>query len=171
VSSRGEQDAVRAAGAAGATRSLVLYFTMAMAGAIAAARWRSPPPLAGSYGVDVDSTRLARAHGVSLASTLALQFWDFFIPSRGAARPIRPAPAADFVLATFLFSDSAAPATHGRRAIAPRARRSMATAPGSNEAPLLTLPPTLALRFWIFFIPSRGAARHPHQPPELDFSF
>jgi hypothetical protein len=32
VSSRGEQEAVRAAGAAGATRSLVLYFTMAMAG-------------------------------------------------------------------------------------------------------------------------------------------
>jgi len=62
VSSRGEQDAVRAAGAAGATRSLVLYFTMAMAGAIAAAGWRSPPPLAGSYGVDVDSTRLDTAN-------------------------------------------------------------------------------------------------------------
>ena len=59
VSSRGEQDAVRAAGAAGATRSLDLFFTMAMAmaGAIAAAWWRSRPPLAGSYGVDVDSTR------------------------------------------------------------------------------------------------------------------
>jgi hypothetical protein len=39
VSSRGEQEAVRAAGAAGATRSLVLFFmmAMAMAGAIAAA--------------------------------------------------------------------------------------------------------------------------------------
>ena len=75
VSSRGEQEAVRAAGAAGATRSLVLFFmmAMAMAGAIAAARWRSPPPLAGSYGVDGDSTRLARAHGVSLAGRLALK--------------------------------------------------------------------------------------------------
>ena len=72
VSSRGEQDAVRAAGAAGATRSLVLYFTMAMAGAIAAAGWRSPPPLAGSYGVDVDSTRLARVHGVSPFTSLAV---------------------------------------------------------------------------------------------------
>ena len=40
VSSRGEQEAVRAAGAAGAARSLVLFFTMAMAmaGAIGAAR-------------------------------------------------------------------------------------------------------------------------------------
>ena len=73
VSSRGEQDAVRAAGAAGATRSLDLFFTMAMAmaGAIAAAWWRSRPPLAGSYGVDVDSTRLARAHGVSPLAILA----------------------------------------------------------------------------------------------------
>ena len=75
VSSRGEQDAVRAAGAAGATRSLDLFFTMAMAmaGAIGAAWWRSRPPLAGSYGVDIDSTRLARAHGVWLAGRLALK--------------------------------------------------------------------------------------------------
>src|SRR5690349_10315549 len=57
---------------------------------------------------------------------------NFFIRRVSAARPIRPAPAADFFLA-----GSAVPATHGRQAIAPRARRSLATAPGSNEAPLL----------------------------------
>ena len=73
VRSRGEQEAVRAAAAAGATRSLVLYFTMAMAGAIGGVEWRSRPPLAGSYGVDVDSTRLRRAHGISLAARLALK--------------------------------------------------------------------------------------------------
>src|SRR5215470_11099158 len=42
-------------------------------GAIGEGRWRSPPPLAGSYGVDVDSTPLARTHGVSLAARLALK--------------------------------------------------------------------------------------------------
>jgi hypothetical protein len=105
---------------------------------------------------------------VTLPRPLSLSDFEpkFFIRRASAARPIRPAPAADFFLATFLFSDSAAPATHGRRAIAPRARRSMATAPGSNEAPLLTLAPTLALKFRNFFIPSRGAAA-----PALDFSF
>jgi hypothetical protein len=37
---------------------------MAKAGMIGGAQWRSAPPLAGSYGVDVDSTRLSRAHGL-----------------------------------------------------------------------------------------------------------
>jgi hypothetical protein len=53
---------------------------------------------------------------------------EIIIRRASAARPIRPAPAADFFLA-----GSAVPATHGRQAIAPRARRSMATAPGANE--------------------------------------
>jgi len=64
---------------------------MAMAGAIGGARWRSPPPLALRYVVDVDSTPLARADGVALAPTLALKFRNFFIPSCSTA-----APALDF---------------------------------------------------------------------------
>jgi hypothetical protein len=82
-------------------------------------------------------TSPGRAVLKKLSRPLSLSDFEpkFFILRASAARPIRPAPAADFFLATFLFSDSAAPATHGRRAIAPRARRSMATAPGSNEAP------------------------------------
>jgi uncharacterized oxidoreductase len=45
---------------------------------------RSPPPLALRYGVDVDSTPLARAHGVALVRTLALKFCIGFIRSRAA---------------------------------------------------------------------------------------
>jgi hypothetical protein len=56
----------------GATRArrrrggtLILFFAMAMAGRIGGAQWRSAPPLAGSYGVDVDSTRLGRFRSLS----------------------------------------------------------------------------------------------------------
>jgi hypothetical protein len=38
---------------------------MAMAGAIGGAQWRSRLPAALRYGVNVDSTPLARAHGIS----------------------------------------------------------------------------------------------------------
>jgi hypothetical protein len=48
------------------------------------AQWRSPPPSALRYGVDVDSTPLARAHGLSLVRTLALKFCIGFIRSRAA---------------------------------------------------------------------------------------
>jgi hypothetical protein len=65
---------VRPARAAGAAGSPILFFAMAMAmaGRIGGAQWRSAPPLAGSYGVDVDSTRLRRAHGVGLTSSVPL---------------------------------------------------------------------------------------------------
>jgi hypothetical protein len=68
-----EQGAVRPARAAGAAGSPILFFAMAMAmaGGIGGAQWRSAPPLAGSYGVDVDSTRLRRAHGIALAAVAA----------------------------------------------------------------------------------------------------
>jgi hypothetical protein len=71
VSSRSEQGAVRPARRrrGGIADSI---FAMAMAGAIGGARWRSSPPPAPSYGVDVNSTRLQRAHGIALAAALAL---------------------------------------------------------------------------------------------------
>jgi hypothetical protein len=66
---------VRPARAAGAAGSPILLFAMAMAmaGRIGGAQWRSAPPLAGSYGVDVDSTRLRRAHGVAIILAPASQ--------------------------------------------------------------------------------------------------
>jgi hypothetical protein len=54
------------------TGSPVLFFPMTMAGAIGGAQWRSPPPLGVRYGVDVDSTRLQRAHGIFLPLTRSL---------------------------------------------------------------------------------------------------
>jgi hypothetical protein len=48
----------------------LLLFAMAMAGAIGRTITRSPPPL--SYGVDADSTRLERAHGLILWLTFSL---------------------------------------------------------------------------------------------------
>jgi hypothetical protein len=76
VSSRGEQDAVRAAGAAGATRSLVLYFTMAMAGAIAA----------GAGGGD-RCRGGRRATGSSLLPPRSNNRMDFGVLSRRARLP------------------------------------------------------------------------------------
>jgi hypothetical protein len=46
----------------------------------------------------------------------------------------------------------------------------MLTAPGLNER-MDWLARRLSLSDFGFFIPWSGAARHPHQPPELDFSF
>ena len=91
VSSRGEQGAVRPARAAGAAGSPILFFAMAMAGRIGGARWRSSPPPAPRYGVDVDSTRLRRADGVAPADSLALRFrTQTFCPfARQRRAPIR----------------------------------------------------------------------------------
>ena len=66
---------MRPARAAGAAGSPILLFAMAMAmaGRIGGAQWRSAPPPSLRYGVDVDSTRRRRAHGVGLTAALALK--------------------------------------------------------------------------------------------------
>src|SRR6516165_6736238 len=83
---------------------------------------RRPPGTEGQWKPAVvnlarwESTR-ANTGGVTLPRPLSLSDFEpkLFIRRASAARPIRPAPAADFFLATFLFSDSAVPATHGRQ--------------------------------------------------------
>jgi hypothetical protein len=68
----------------------------------------------------------------SLPPTLSLSDFEtkFFYPL-GHQR--RAPNTMDFFLALFFLAIFAAPATSGHRAIAPRARGSMATAPGLNE--------------------------------------
>ena len=119
---------------------------MAMAGAIGGARWRSPLP-ALSYGVDVDSTRLERAHAQAPADSLALQFRNqTFCPFARQRR----APNTNSFLAIFFLAKmprrrpmavrhfSFLAISLRRRPLAlgrwrRRATGSMATAPGSNE--------------------------------------
>jgi hypothetical protein len=56
--------ATRARRRRGGIADSIFAMAMAMAGRIGGAQWQSAPPLAGRYGVDVDTTRLRRAHGV-----------------------------------------------------------------------------------------------------------
>jgi len=66
-------------------------------------RWRSPPPLAGSYGVDVDSTRLQRAHGLPWRRLSLSDFGIYLSVGEAAHRPIKGSPAA---ARRFRFSNS-----------------------------------------------------------------
>jgi hypothetical protein len=71
------------------------------AGAIGGAQWRSPPPLALRYGVNVASTWHQRAHGIFsrwLSRSLIPNQNFFSVARASAARPIRK-----FLFSTFSF--------------------------------------------------------------------